>query len=123
METRPLGGARPPPSDEDTAIGVKHARDMPNINAIQPPADPLGRRPQDRNVLAREEWQGLRPHKLVARLSASQEVGDALLSLGATLMDEIDPRTRGLIVLHTCAMCNNTYGWRAQVAIVLSIGR
>lgn len=68
----------------------------------------------DRKARERPEWGDRRPYKLLERLRAQPAVGDAIVGLGAVLMDEVDHRTRELVALRVSAVRNSIYVWSAH---------
>lgn len=72
-----------------------------------------------RTARARPEWNGRRPLILLDALSIWQDVGDVVLALGSVLMDELDPRTRGLVALRVSALRPSDYVWTGTAATMV----
>lgn len=76
----------------------------------------------DGDPAERPEFDGRRPEKLLAALRASPAIQAALLPLGATLMDTMEPRTRELVALRVSALRDSAYLWSGHVPIAMHLG-
>jgi alkylhydroperoxidase family enzyme len=68
----------------------------------------------DRKARERPERGDRRPYKLFEKLRPQPAIGDALVALGAVLIDELDHRTRELVALRVSAVRNSVYVWSAH---------
>jgi alkylhydroperoxidase family enzyme len=78
--------------------------------ATRPPQTNHSRRPER----DRPEWKGQRPEELLRYLAIHPVVGDALLTFGDTLLDDMNPRTRELVALRVSAVLENAYIWHGH---------